>query len=251
MAKIDLNCDMGESFGNYTIGSDQAVMPYISSANIAAGYHAGDPHVMKETVELAAAHDVNVGLHPGLPDLMGYGRRKMDVSPEELHDFVIYQLGALNAFAEQQDIPLVHVKPHGAMVRLVSEADHAKAVLDGIHEVDEDLIYLAPDREIYEHAQNHPIRAVFEGYVDLRYRPTGKVVIEQEKDVHDPEEVADRFVTLATDGQVEAINGEHIDMPVNSICVHGDNPNVVEILEAIHRRIDSHDIELAGLDELV
>ncbi len=253
MVVIDINCDMGESFGNYTMGNDADVMPYITSANIAGGFHAGDPHVMKETVELAAEHDVGVGIHPGLPDMMGFGRRTMDATPHEVRDYVIYQLGALRAFADEYGVTFQHVKPHGAMYSMLSEsADHARAVMEGILEVDDDLIYLATDRNIYEVAQEFDdLRVVFEGYVDLEYRADHSLIVEQEKDSRDPELVAERFVNIATKGQVEAANGEMIDVPAESICIHGDGPNPVELLEAIHSAIDEHDIELAPLSAIV
>ncbi|WP_458207878.1 LamB/YcsF family protein [Haladaptatus sp. NG-SE-30] len=252
MVSIDINCDMGESFGNWSMGNDEAVMPYITSANIAGGYHAGDPHVMRETVALAAEHDVGVGIHPGLPDKMGFGRRTMAASPEEVRDYVVYQLGALRAFADQHGVTLQHVKPHGAMYSMLSESsDHARAVMEGILDVDDDLIYLATDMNIYEITEEYDdLRAVFEGYVDLDYRSDRSLIVEQEKEAPDPELVASRFVSIATDGEVEAANGETIDVPAESICIHGDSPNAVEMLEAIHERVEEHDIELAPLDEI-
>jgi len=252
MVRVDINCDMGESFGNYTVGNDAAVMPYITSANVAGGFHAGDPHVLDETVGLAAEHDVAVGVHPGLPDMMGFGRRTMDATPEEVRDYVVYQLGALQAFADRHGVTFQHVKPHGAMYSMLSEsADHARAVMEGILEVDDDLVYLATDSNIYEVTREYDdLRAVFEGYVDLEYRADRSLIVEQEKGARDPEVVAERFVDIATEGQVEAANGEMIDVPARSICVHGDGPNPVELLEAIHRAVEEHDIELAPLDEL-
>lgn len=252
MVQIDLNCDMGESFGNWQMGHDEAVMPYITSANIAAGYHAGDPHVMDETVRLAADHDVGVGVHPGLPDKMGFGRRTMDASPDEVRDYVTYQLGALDAFARQHGTTLQHVKPHGAMYSMLSESsEHARAAMEGILDIDTDLIYLATDMHIYEVAQDvDGLRAVFEGYVDIDYRADRSLIVEQSVADKDPEVVADRFVSIATEGVVEAANGEEIDIPAESICIHGDNPKAVELLEAIHERIDDHDIELAPLEEI-
>ncbi|RQG89023.1 5-oxoprolinase subunit PxpA [Natrarchaeobius halalkaliphilus] len=253
MTGIDINCDMGESFGNWTMGNDADVMPYVTSANIAGGYHAGDPHVMRETVELAADHGVGIGVHPGLPDKVGFGRRTMDASPAEVRDYVVYQLGALAAFARRHGTSVQHVKPHGAMYSMLSDsAEHARAVMEGMLEVDEDLIYLATDMNIHEVAQQvDGLRAVFEGYVDLDYRADRSLIVEQELSDRDPDLVADRFVSIATDGVVEAANGEEISVPADSICIHGDNPNAVELLEAIHERIDDHDIELVGLPELV
>ena len=253
MVQIDINCDMGESFGNYTMGNDAAVMPYITSANIAGGYHAGDPHVMRETVELAADHGVSVGVHPGLPDKMGFGRRRFDATPAELRDYVTYQLGALRAFADAHDVPFQHVKPHGAMYSMLSDSpDHARAVMEGILDVDDDLIYLATDRNIYEVTEEYPdLDAVFEGYVDLEYNPDRSLIVEQEKEARDPEVVADRFVSIATEGVVEAVDGQTIEVPADSVCIHGDNPNVTDLLEAIHGRIEEHDVELAPLHEIV
>ncbi|MFC6718976.1 LamB/YcsF family protein [Natrialbaceae archaeon GCM10025810] len=252
MPTIDINCDMGESFGNWTMGQDAAVMPYITSANIAGGYHAGDPHVMRETVELAAEHGVGIGVHPGLPDRMGFGRRKMDATPEEVRDYVVYQLGALTAFARRHGVTVEHVKPHGAMYSMLSEStEHARAVMEGMLEVDEDLIYLATDMNIYEVAQEvDGLSAVFEGYVDLDYRADRSLIVEKQLADRDPELVADRFVSIATEGVVEAVNGDVIEVPADSICIHGDNPNAVPILEAIHDRLDDHDIELAPLAEV-
>lgn len=250
--QIDINCDMGESFGKYTKGRDAEVMPYITTANIAGGYHAGDPHVMRRTVALADDHNVTVGIHPGLPDKLGFGRRTMDASPEEVRDYVIYQLGALLAFADQLDVPFRHVKPHGAMYTMLSESEeHTRAVIEGILEVDPDLIYLATDMNIYEVAQDYPIRTAFEGYVDLDYRSDRSVVIPKEKQARDPELVADRFVSIATEGVVETPDGELLEIPAESICVHGDTPNIVEILEEIHARLDEHDIGLTSVANLV
>lgn len=248
---IDINCDMGESFGHYSLGRDEEVMPYITTANIAAGYHAGDPHVMDETVALADEHGVNVGVHPGLPDLMGFGRRKMDASPEEVRDYVTYQLGALRAFADRHDVRFQHVKPHGAMYSMLSDSEeHARAVIEGILEVDEDLIYLSTDMNIYEVAQDYPIRAVFEGYVDLDYNSDRSLIVEKHNRGRDPELVAERFVSIVKDGEVEAANGEYISIPAQSICIHGDNPNSVEVLKEIHGRLDEEDIELTSIDEI-
>lgn len=253
MVKIDLNCDMGESFGNWTMGRDLEVMPYITSANIAGGFHAGDPHVMRKTVSLAVEHDVGIGVHPGLPDKIGFGRRTMDATPAEVRDYVTYQLGALAAFAQAQGTDLQHVKPHGAMYSMISEhADHARAVMEGVLAVDPDLVFIATDRRIFEVAQElDDLRAVFEANADTEYRPDGSVIVEQEKQSKDPVRVGDRFVNLATEGQAEAVNGEVLDMPARSICVHGDGPNVIELLETIHDRAEQHGIELVQVDELV
>ncbi len=253
MVSIDLNCDMGESFGNYTMGRDGEVMPYITSANIAGGFHAGDPHVMRETVELAAEHSVGIGIHPGLPDKMGFGRRKMDATPEEVRDYVVYQLGALLGFAKRHGAHVQHIKPHGAMYSMLSESEeHARAVMEAVLEVDPELIYLATDMNIYEVAQEFDdLDAVFEGYVDLDYNPDRTLIVEKQKEPKDPELVADRVVSIAKRGEIEAVDGTTLDLPAESICIHGDGPNAVELLEAIHGRLDEEGIELERLNELV
>jgi UPF0271 protein len=253
MPTVDINCDMGESFGNYTMGRDEEVMPYITSANVAGGFHAGDPHVLRETIALATEHDVGVGIHPGLPDMMGFGRREMDATPEEVRDYVVYQLGALMGFAERAGIDVQHVKPHGAMYSMLSSSEeHARAVIEAILEIDPELIYLATDMNIYEIARDYEeLDAVFEGYVDIDYRPDRTLIVEKSVSEKDPQEVADRVVRIARDGEVEAVDGTTIDVPADSICIHGDNPNSVAMLEAIHDRLDEEGIELAKLDEQI
>ncbi|WP_255171347.1 LamB/YcsF family protein [Natrononativus amylolyticus] len=253
MTAIDINCDMGESFGNWTMGRDAEVMPYITSANIAGGYHAGDPHVLRETVDLAAEHDVGIGVHPGLPDRMGFGRRTMDATPAEIRDYVVYQLGAVMAFAKRHDLSVQHVKPHGAMYSMLSESEEiCRTVLEGVLEVDPSLVYLATDTNIYDVAREYDdLDVVFEGYVDLEYNPDRTLIVEKEIEPKDPELVADRAVSIATRGEVEAADGTTIEVPASSICIHGDGPNAVELLETIHARLDSEGIELARLDEPV
>lgn len=247
-AQISINCDMGESFGTYTKGSDAEVLPYVTTANIAAGFHAGDPHVMHETVTAAADQGVDVGVHPGLPDKLGFGRREIDITPTEAREYVVYQLGALRAVADTQDIVLTHLKPHGALYSILSDSEqHARAVMEGIIDVDPTLIYLATDIQLYELTKEYPLDAVFEGYVDLDYRDDRSVIIPKRKEARDPTVVADRFVEIATEGTVESVSGTHLSIPADSICIHGDTPNVVEILDAIHQRLDGTDIELVSL----
>ena len=248
MVTIDINCDMGESFGNWTMGRDAEVMPYITSANIAGGYHAGDPHVLRETVDLANEHDVALGIHPGFPDKIGFGRRQIDVTPQEVSDYVTYQLGALIGFAKATDLDVQHVKPHGAMYSLLSQSpEHARAVMEAVLDVDPSLIYLATDMHIYEVTEEYDeLTAVFEGYVDLRYNPDRSLIVEKQLTPKPTDEVTDRFVQIATEGTVEAANGETIDVPAESICIHGDGPNAVELLEAIHDAADEHGINIAA-----
>jgi UPF0271 protein len=253
MVSVDLNCDMGESFGNWSMGNDAGVMPYITSTNIAGGFHAGDPHVMRKTVSLAVEHGVGIGVHPGLPDKIGFGRRTMDAPPDALRDYVVYQLGALEAFARAAGTTIQHVKPHGAMYTMISEEkDHARAVMEGVLDVDPALVFIATDRRIYEVAQEFDeLRAVFEANADTEYRSDGSVIVEQQKQPKDPDQVGERFVNLALENRAKAIDGDWLEMPAQSICVHGDGPNVIELLKEIHERAEEHDIELVSVSEIV
>lgn len=253
MTAIDLNCDMGESFGNYRMGDDEAVMPYITSANVAGGFHAGDPHVLFETIQLAAEHHVGIGVHPGLPDKIGFGRRTMDATPAEVRDYVIYQLGAVLGIAKHHGVEVQHVKPHGAMYSMLSKSEeHTRAVIEAILEVDPSLIYLATDRNILAIAQEYDsLDTVFEGYVDLDYAADGTIIVEQQKKRRNPELVADRVVSIAKHGTVETVDGTTIDLPADSVCIHGDGPNAVELLRTIHDRLDAEDIDRRQLSELV
>lgn len=247
-AQISINCDMGESFGTYTKSDDPAVLPSITTANIAAGFHAGDPHVMDKTISRALEEEVEIGVHPGLPDKLGFGRRGMDITPKEARDYVIYQLGALQAISEARDTSVTHVKPHGALYTTLSESEpHARAVMEGITKVDPSLIYLASDLGLYKLSQEYSLDVVLEGYIDLDYFDDKSVIIPKEKKARDPALVADRFVEIATQGTIESRSGATLDIPADSICIHGDTPNVIEILNQIHERISEKDIELVPL----
>jgi UPF0271 protein len=259
VSKLDINCDMGESFGNYEFGNDEKIMPYITSADLAAGFHAGDPHVMRETTQLAKSHDVNIGAHPGLPDLMGFGRRKMDISPQELKDYVGYQIGALDAFCRMSDVSLNHVKPHGAMYyTLIESMEHTQAFYETIMEFDEELICLVPlspaDTEcnIYEVGEDYPLSVGREVVLDLLYDEQLNITVEQKKEAPKPDLIGERFSQLVTEGEIEYAQTGSVSFPsFHSVCVHGDNPNVVQILKEIHRQADHHGIELVDLQQTV
>lgn len=259
VSQLDLNCDMGESFGNYEFGNDEAIMPYITSADLAAGFHAGDPHVMRETSRLAAEHDVNVGVHPGLPDLMGFGRRKMDISVQELKDYVAYQIGGLEAFCRLNDVDLHHVKPHGAMYyTLIESTDHTRAFYETVEAYDDDLVCLVPlspvDAEcnIYETAADYDVSVAQEVVIDLLYDQNLNITVEQKKQAPDPKKIGERFTQLVTRGEIDYDATGTVSFPdFHSVCVHGDNPNVVKILEEIHDCMNDHRVELAGLQNTV
>jgi UPF0271 protein len=250
--RVDLNADMGESFGRWTLGDDEALMPHLTSANIACGYHGGDPQVMRRTVGLALEHGVGIGAHVGLPDLLGFGRRRLAISPAELHDYVLYQAGAMKAFAEAAGGRLQHVKPHGVLYWMVQEdAEQAQAVADAVAELGADVILLLAGEKVKEAAANVRVPFVPEGYVDLDYAADGKLVIERVKQLRDPEATAERAVRLVSDGRVPTLDGPELEIEARSVCVHGDAPNAPVIAGAIRRAFDDASIEAAPLSILV
>jgi 5-oxoprolinase (ATP-hydrolysing) subunit A len=245
---IDLNADMGESFGRWTLGNDEALMPHLTSANIACGFHGGDAHVMRHTVALAIEHGVGIGAHVGLPDLLGFGRRRMAVSASELRDYVLYQAGAMQAFAEAAGATMQHVKPHGVVYAMVQEdAELAQAVADAVAELGGDVILMLAGQTVAEAAAKAGVPFVPEGYVDLDYGADGKLVIERVKQLRDPDDMAARAVRLATEGKVRTLDGTDLELEARSICVHGDSPNAPEIAAAIRRGLEDAGLTLAPL----
>jgi UPF0271 protein len=249
--RLDLNADMGESYGRWTLGNDEALMPHLTSANIATGFHGGDPHVMRQTVALALEHGVGVGAHVALPDLLGFGRRRMAVSPAELRDYILYQAGALKAFAEANGGRLQHVKPHGALYTMVQDdPELAQAVADAVAETGDGIILLLAGTNVADAARRAGVPFVPEGYVDLDYAADGSLVIERVKQLRDPEATAERAVRLATQSVIPTLDGGSRQLEARSICVHGDAPNAPEIAAAIRRRLEGAGVELAPLASL-
>ena len=248
--RVDLNADMGESYGRWTLGNDAALMPHLTSANIACSFHGGDPHVMRQTVALAVEHGVGIGAHVGLPDLIGFGRRRLAISPEELKDYTLYQAGAMKAYAEAAGARLQHVKPHGALYgMIVDDPELASAVAEGVAALGEDAILLMPP-DLAAAAAAAGIPFAPEGYVDLDYDDAGKLVIERVKQVRDPERTAERAVRLVLESKVPTLDGGELELEVESICVHGDSPNAPEIAAAIRRALSDAGVEVAPLAEL-
>jgi UPF0271 protein len=242
---------MGESFGRWTLGNDEALMPHLTSANIACGFHGGDPHVMHKTVELALEHGVGIGAHVALPDLLGFGRRRMAVSAAELHDYVLYQAGAMAAFAEAAGGKLQHVKPHGALYVMVQgDAELAEGVAVAVAEAGDGVILLLAGKTVSDAAQNAGVPFVPEGYVDLDYAGDGSLVIERVKQLRDPQATAVRAVRLVTEGKVQTLDGGDLALKARSICVHGDAPNAAEIAAAIRSSLEAAGVELAPLANL-
>jgi UPF0271 protein len=248
--QIDLNCDMGESFGPYKMGHDEEMMNHISSANVAGGFHAGDPHVMRETVRLAKERGVAVGVHSGYRDLVGFGRRALDVDPEEIHDELIYQLGALREFARYYDMEVQHVKPHGALYMVAAKDEElSRAIIEAIQRVDPELLLFCMQASVtYDLAKKMDQPVVGEFFADRGYNEDGQIVFTRNvANELDPEEVGERVVRAVTEGKVTSDSGEDIDIVSDSVCVHGDTPGAVRLAEAIARKLKENDIEIRPL----
>ena len=248
--RVDVSCDMGESFGSWKMGFDEEMMRYISSANIAAGFHAGDPSTMRKTVALAKEHGVAVGVHPGYRDLVGFGRREMDVSPDEIHAELIYQLGALREFARYHDMEVQHVKPHGALYMVAARDEElSRAIVEAIQRVDSGLLLFCMQASVtYEVAQKmgQPVAAEF--YADREYNDDGQIIFTRSvAEELDPEEVGQRVVRAVTEGKVKTESGNDIEVASDSVCVHGDTPGAIKLAEAIAKKLEENGIEIRPL----
>ena len=255
MYKVDLNSDLGESFGAYTIGLDEQVIAHISSANIACGYHAGDPLVMDKTVAAAKAAGIAIGAHPGYPDLIGFGRRNMTCSPAEVKAYVKYQLGALMAFAAAHGMKMQHCKPHGALYNMAGkDAALARAIAEAIAEVDSSIILLAlAGSQMIKAGEEAGLRVASEVFADRAYQADGSLVPRKQPGavIHDTDEAIARTIRMVKEGKVTAITGEDVPLKADSICVHGDNPSAVEFVRNIRARLEAEGGTIAPLSEIV
>ena len=250
--QIDLNCDMGESFGPYRTGADAELMPLISSANIACGFHAGDPQSIDRTVRLAKKHGVAVGAHPGHLDLRGFGRRPIQAIPEEIEADVIYQVGALAAFARSHGADLVHVKVHGALYnQAASEPELARAIARGISRVGRDLIMvgLATSPVMREAAEAEGLRFAGEAFADRVYNPDGTLQSRRIAGsvLTDADRAARQSLSIARDHALTAHDGSRVELTADTLCLHGDNPSAVENAHAIRRVFEEAGVEVRPL----
>ncbi len=258
MTVIDLNCDLGESFGSWNKGADDQVMRFITSANIACGWHAGDPMVMAHTVGLAKTLGVSVGAHPGYPDLMGFGRRHMDCSFEELHNYVIYQVGALEGFCRANGFALTHVKPHGKLyLDCLDREDQARAIANAVYVYNPELIYVAfagaRGETMRKVASEIGLRVAFEAFPDRAYSADGILVPRGVPGavIKDAGEVAERALKVATEQKMTASDGSVIDLEAQTLCVHGDTPTALQIVSAIREKLEHHDVRLMPMSKFL
>jgi UPF0271 protein len=249
---IDINCDMGESFGRWQLGDDAGVMPFISSANIACGWHGGDPGVMRATVELAKEHGVGIGAHVGFPDLLGFGRRWLAISANEARDYILYQYGALRAFADAAGAPVQHVKPHGAFyVAINQDPQLTEALVDAVREADPGLVVVLMNKDALALAASEGIAVAPEAFPDLDYAPDGSLILERAKQPRDPELVAARILGVVREGSLSAIDGTDLPMDARTFCIHGDSPNAVEVARGVRSRLEAQEIDVRPLRALV
>ena len=241
MKTIDLNCDMGEAFGNYSMPNDDKLMDYISSANIACGFHAGDPGVMQQTVALALKKGVAIGAHPGLPDLQGFGRREMKISPQEAYQFTLYQIGALNGFVKAAGAKLNHVKAHGALYNMAAKDEAlAKAIVQAVYDFDPKLIlYALSGSKMISEAQHKGIITASEVFADRSYQDDGTLTPRSLANavITNEEEALEQVSAFALKQQVRSISGEMVAVRAETICVHGDGLHAVAFAKRITERL--------------
>ncbi len=250
--KVDINSDLGESFGNYTIGNDAEVMKYISSANIACGFHAGDPVVIEKTIKLALENNVAIGAHPGYPDLMGFGRRSMNLNPKEIKSYVLYQIGALKSMTEALGGKLQHVKAHGALYNDASANKIiATAIAEAVYLIDPELIFMGLAKsEMLDSAKKVGLRTASEVFADRAYIKSGTLVSRALPGavIHDTNICNQRVLRMIKEHCVTGIDGSEIQIEAESICIHGDNPSAIEMAKSLKQHLEKNGIKIQSLN---
>lgn len=251
MERIDLNSDVGESFGPWRMGADADVMRSITSANVACGYHAGDPGVMRATVRLARASGVAVGAHPGLPDLVGFGRRELRVAPDDVENMVLYQVGALAAIAAAEGVALAHVKAHGALYNMAArDGALAGAIARAVRAVDRSLVFFAlPGSELVRAGEAAGLHVAMEGFADRAYEPDGSLSPRARPGsvIHDPDEVVRRSLRMVREGRVTATDGTDLAFHVDTLCTHGDTPGAQDLTRLLREGLERAGVQVAAV----
>lgn len=255
MKKVDLNSDIGESMGVYKVGLDEEIVKYISSANIACGWHAGDPLVMEKTIDVSRDFNVKIGAHPGFMDMMGFGRRNISVSPEEFKSYVKYQLGAIMGIAKSKGQKIEHLKAHGSMYNLASkDIGLAMALAEAVHEIDRDIILVGlSNSEILKAGKRVGIRVASEVFADRVYNSDGSLVSRNTAGavIEDESFAVARVLKMVNCGVVKAIDGQDIEIKADTICVHGDNPKAVEFAKSIRMALQNSGISIVSMGEVI
>ena len=255
MLLIDLNADLGESFGSFPMGRDAELIPLLTSANVACGFHGGDPRVMDRTVGRCHEAGVAVGAHPSFPDLVGFGRRALDVTAEEAETDVLYQVAALDGFCRRHGVAMQHVKPHGALYNQANRSPGlARGIAAGIAAFDRALLLVCqPGTQLARAGEAAGLTVAREGFVDRAYNPDGTLVSRAVEGsvLHDPARAADQALRMVTEGTVVALDGTVVDVTVDTLCVHGDNPQAVRFVKVLRERLAAAGVEVRPLREVV
>lgn len=255
MLKIDLNSDLGEAFGAYTMGNDEGILGFVSSANIACGFHAGDPCVMDKTIKLAKDNSVSIGAHPAFPDLLGFGRRNMQISFDEAKNYILYQLGALSAFAKAHHTKITHLKAHGALYNMATvDESLSLALCEAIASFDDSIILLGLSGSLMiEVAKQKGIRYANEIFADRAYNDDGTLVSRKIEGavLHDEDLAIKRVLRIIKEGKVTSINGKDITLNADSICVHGDNAKALAFVQKIKIALEKEQIAICSLDKII
>lgn len=254
--KIDINCDLGESYGAFKVGNDEKIMRHITSANVACGFHAGDPMTIARTVNLAKKYRVAVGAHPGYPDLLGFGRREMQLTSEEVKNYIIYQVSALQGFAKTVNMTLQHVKPHGALYNTATKDEKvSKGIVEAVKTLDHNLIIFAPSKSALSKVTTEAgLRVAREFFADRAYNADGSLVSRKQPNaiVHEPRKVVKRVIRMVKEGTVLAVNKKVVNLgEVHTICVHGDTPTAVKLAEALKNGLTKAGIEVKPVSSFI
>ncbi|MFC4767923.1 5-oxoprolinase subunit PxpA [Effusibacillus consociatus] len=251
MFRVDLNCDMGESFGAYKMGTDEEILSFVTSANIACGFHAGDPTTMRKTVKLALAKGVGIGVHPGLPDLVGFGRRNMDISPQEAYDMVVYQIGALYAFVKAEGGTMQHVKPHGALYNMAAKSPElSKAIAEAVYKVDPELILFGlSGSELVKAGESIGLRTANEVFADRTYQQDGSLTSRRQPDalITDHDKAVQQVVRMVKEGKVLSQQKTEVAIKADTVCIHGDGPHALVFARQIRELLTASGVNVQAV----
>lgn len=255
MHVVDLNCDMGESFGAYKMGRDEEILDYVTSANIACGFHAGDPSTMRKTVRLALEKNVGIGAHPGFQDLVGFGRRNIDITPQEAYDIVVYQIGALYAFVKSEGGKLQHVKPHGALYNIAAKnAAIAQAIAEAVYKVDPELILLGlAGGELVKAGKKIGLKTASEVFSDRTYQEDGSLTSRREANalIKDHDVACQQVIRVVKEGKVTSLQGKDVSIQADTICIHGDGEHALDFAKYIRKALKEANITVTKLGDFL
>lgn len=251
MYRVDLNCDLGESFGRYELGEQREILKYVTSANVACGFHAGDPSVMRETVELAIENGVKIGAHPGLPDLNGFGRREMKITPQEGYDMVVYQIGALQGFLSARNEKMQHVKPHGALYNMAAkDTKLAEAIAQAVYDVSSSLVLFGlAGSELTKAGEKIGLRTAHEVFADRTYQDDGSLTSRTQSDalITDQEHSVAQVVKMVKEGKVLSQQQTEVSLRADSICIHGDGEHALEFAKYIKETLEKNSVQVTAI----